>query len=181
MEAQEAVAVGAAGGAAAVAVPDSGAPDTVSKMFWHGVRTRDGKTFCRQKEFGIWRAVTWAELGEIAREIGMGLAALGFAIEDFGSGSLIARAAPAELSGLGADALLDLLRAALADAAGWRERLLATAACRAAVKKGDPLDPDGARELLGRLAATHAPAVCPHGSPVVVRLAGGLLARLFRW
>jgi len=79
MEAQEAVAVGAAGGAAAVPVPDSGAPDTVSKMFWHGVRTRDGKTFCRQKEFGIWRAVTWAELGEIAREIGMGLAALGFA------------------------------------------------------------------------------------------------------
>jgi DNA mismatch repair protein MutL len=109
------------------------------------------------------------------------LATLGFAIEDFGSGSFIARAAPSELRGLGAEALVDLLRAALTDAAGWRERLLATAACRAAIKKGEPLAPDAARELLGRLTTTRAPAVCPHGSPVLVRLADGLLARLFRW
>lgn len=109
------------------------------------------------------------------------LSALGFAIEDFGSGALIARAAPAELSGLGADGLVDLLQAALDDAAGWRDRLLATAACRAAVKKGEPLEPGVARGLLDKLAATESPAVCPHGSPVVVRLAGGLLSRLFRW
>ena len=52
--------------------------DTVPKMFWHGVRTRAGKTFCRQKEFGIWKAVSWEELGQRAREIGMGLASLGY-------------------------------------------------------------------------------------------------------
>jgi DNA mismatch repair protein MutL len=109
------------------------------------------------------------------------LSALGFTIEDFGSGAMIARAAPAELSGLGADGLVDLLHAALADAAGWRDRLLATAACRAAVKKGEALEPDAARGLLNKLAATESPAVCPHGSPVVVRLADGLLSRLFRW
>ena len=51
--------------------------DTVPKMFWHGVRTRAGRTIFRQKELGIWRPVTWNELGRIAREIGMGLVSLG--------------------------------------------------------------------------------------------------------
>ena len=27
--------------------------DTIATMFWHGVKTRAGKTFCRQKELGI--------------------------------------------------------------------------------------------------------------------------------
>ena len=109
------------------------------------------------------------------------LAALGFALEEFGAGALVARAVPGELRGLGADALVALLQSALADAADWREQLLATAACHAAVKKGHALDPDAARTLLTRLGACRSPAVCPHGSPVVVRLADGLLARLFRW
>jgi long-chain acyl-CoA synthetase len=52
--------------------------DTVPKMFWHGVKTRAGRTIYRQKEFGVWRAVSWQELGRTVREIGMGLAALGY-------------------------------------------------------------------------------------------------------
>ena len=32
----------------------------------------------RQKHFGIWQSITWTEFGQIAREIGMGLVALGF-------------------------------------------------------------------------------------------------------
>jgi len=52
--------------------------DTVPKMFWHGVKTRAGRTIFRQKDFGIWRPVTWEELGRAARETGMGLAALGY-------------------------------------------------------------------------------------------------------
>jgi AMP-binding enzyme len=32
----------------------------------------------RQKDFGIWKATTWREFGEIAQQIGMGLVALGF-------------------------------------------------------------------------------------------------------
>jgi long-chain acyl-CoA synthetase len=51
---------------------------SVARMFWHGVRTRGPQVILRQKEFGIWRAVTWDELGRAAREVGMGLAALGF-------------------------------------------------------------------------------------------------------
>ena len=52
--------------------------DTVPRMFWHGVQTRGERPFCRQKELGIWKEVTWDELGRIAREIGMGLVSLGY-------------------------------------------------------------------------------------------------------
>src|SRR5262245_2071950 len=52
--------------------------DTVPKMFWRGVQTRGAKTFCRQKELGIWRGVSWSDLGQVARQIGMGLASLGY-------------------------------------------------------------------------------------------------------
>jgi len=54
------------------------AMNTVPKMFWHGVQTRGPKTIFRQKNFGIWQSVTWDELGRAAREIGMGLASLGY-------------------------------------------------------------------------------------------------------
>ena len=53
-------------------------PDTVPKMFWHGVQTRGPNTIFRQKNFGIWQSVTWDELGRTAREIGLGLASLGY-------------------------------------------------------------------------------------------------------
>src|SRR6185503_8519238 len=54
------------------------AMNTVPKMFWHGVQTRGPKTIFRQKSFGIWKSVTWDELGRAARELGMGLASLGY-------------------------------------------------------------------------------------------------------
>jgi long-chain acyl-CoA synthetase len=47
-------------------------------MFWHGVKTRAGRTIFRQKEFGIWKSTNWDELGRAAREIGLGLVALGY-------------------------------------------------------------------------------------------------------
>jgi long-chain acyl-CoA synthetase len=51
---------------------------TVARLFWHGVQTRRERVIVRQKELGVWRPTTWGELGRIAREIGMGLAALGY-------------------------------------------------------------------------------------------------------
>ncbi len=52
--------------------------DTIAKMFWDGVARRGAQTVLRQKNFGIWRAMTWSQLGDAAREIGMGLISLGF-------------------------------------------------------------------------------------------------------
>jgi long-chain acyl-CoA synthetase len=51
---------------------------SVARMFWHGVRTRGPEVILRQKELGVWRTMTWAQLGRAARDVGMGLAALGF-------------------------------------------------------------------------------------------------------
>ena len=64
--------------ALAVSPADAREPDTVPKLFWHAVQSRGAKTFCRQKAFGIWQRTSYAELGRLAREIGMGLVALGF-------------------------------------------------------------------------------------------------------
>ncbi|MGH8720798.1 MAG: AMP-dependent synthetase/ligase, partial [Burkholderiales bacterium] len=52
---------------------------SVARMFWHGVHGRADSVILRQKELGIWRAMSWAQLGRAAREVGMGLVALGFA------------------------------------------------------------------------------------------------------
>jgi long-chain acyl-CoA synthetase len=58
---------------------------SVARMFWHGVTERGPQVILRQKELGIWRAVTWEELGRAAREVGMGLVALGFQPGETGS------------------------------------------------------------------------------------------------
>ena len=71
MEKEEAVAV------ATLAIGASHA-DTIPTMFWHGVKARARKVIFRQKDFGIWKSITWDELGRTAREIGMGLASLGY-------------------------------------------------------------------------------------------------------
>jgi long-chain acyl-CoA synthetase len=73
METQEALAMTEAKGAAA-----RGAADTVSKMFWRSVTDWAPQVSLRQKHFGIWQSITWREFGQLAREIGMGLVALGF-------------------------------------------------------------------------------------------------------
>jgi len=60
----------------AVAVTD--AVDTVPKMFWRGVKERGAQVSLRQKHFGIWQSISWTDFGQFAREVGMGLVALGF-------------------------------------------------------------------------------------------------------
>ncbi len=51
--------------------------DTIVKLFRHRVQQLDGKVAMREKNFGIWESFTWADYGNKAREIGMGLLALG--------------------------------------------------------------------------------------------------------
>jgi DNA mismatch repair protein MutL len=51
-----------------------------------------------------------------------------------------------------------------------RERLLATMACKTAVKAGQPLNREKMGYLVDELFKTSQPALCPHGRPVVVRI-----------
>jgi len=51
--------------------------DTVAKMFETVVRERDAKIAMTHKEHGIWKSISWAEYGRMARLAGLGLCALG--------------------------------------------------------------------------------------------------------
>jgi long-chain acyl-CoA synthetase len=51
--------------------------DTVVKLFWRRVQQLGDKVAMREKNFGIWESFTWAKYGQKAREVGMGLKALG--------------------------------------------------------------------------------------------------------
>jgi DNA mismatch repair protein MutL len=51
-----------------------------------------------------------------------------------------------------------------------RDHMLATMACKSAVKAGEPLTREKMGFLVAELFKTSQPALCPHGRPVVVRL-----------
>jgi len=51
-----------------------------------------------------------------------------------------------------------------------REHMLATLACKTAVKAGEPLNREKMGYLVEELFKTSRPALCPHGRPVVVRV-----------
>ena len=54
------------------------AGDTIATMFQNAVQQRGERIALRQKDFGIWKSVSWREFGQISQEIGMGLVAVGF-------------------------------------------------------------------------------------------------------
>ncbi len=123
------------------------------------------------------------------------LAQLGFSLEEFGGRAFLLRAAPALPGVLPGGALNDLADpASLADAlllaadeaeAGdgetWQERLLVRLSCRTAVRRGRLLTWPLMRALVEGLGHTGAPAVCPHGSPLLMHVDEKALERLFGW
>jgi len=111
------------------------------------------------------------------------LQALGFEGELFGPHTIRLRAAPSDMPEGRVARALDLL---LTDVVGERtpdRRLRETAAliaCHSAVRFGDSLTPETARELLRSLAATDEPISCPHGRPTTLILPDNQLRRLFK-
>ncbi|MGB7295884.1 MAG: DNA mismatch repair endonuclease MutL [Candidatus Aminicenantales bacterium] len=67
-------------------------------------------------------------------------------------------------------AFLELLDESEEEVGRKRERLLATLACRTAVKAHEPLAPDKMEYLVDELFRTANPSICPHGRPIVVKL-----------
>jgi len=51
-----------------------------------------------------------------------------------------------------------------------RDHMLATMACKSAVKAGEPLTREKMGYLVEELFKTSQPALCPHGRPIVVRV-----------
>jgi DNA mismatch repair protein MutL len=111
------------------------------------------------------------------------LQTLGFEGERFGPHTIRVRAAPSDMPEGRVERVLDLL---LTDLLGERtpdRRLRETAAllaCHSAVRFGDTMTPESARQLLSSLALTEEPISCPHGRPTTVILPDDQLRRLFK-
>jgi long-chain acyl-CoA synthetase len=52
--------------------------DTVPKLFWLRVKELGDRVMMRQKDLGLWKAYSWADVGRIVSEIGAGLVSLGY-------------------------------------------------------------------------------------------------------
>ncbi len=120
------------------------------------------------------------ELSPEARQALLGhaddLDRLGFAMDEFGGGTLRLTGIPALL---GPDEAITAVRALAEDLDGLDRgrdvgdalrRIAATTACHAAVKANYPLTHEKMRHILEELRQTAYSTVCPHGRPVMLRL-----------
>lgn len=113
------------------------------------------------------------------------LAAAGWVLEPFGRDAFLVRGAPASAPVRQCEALLrdtideivhqSISRRLLID----RDRILITAACKLAVKSGDPLSLEEMAGLVEQLCGARNPSVCPHGRPAVVVVPYGEVDRRF--
>ncbi|MBI3997487.1 MAG: DNA mismatch repair endonuclease MutL [Armatimonadetes bacterium] len=110
------------------------------------------------------------------------LESLGFAVEPFGTRTVLLRAMPALVPHAQPD---DLLRRAIGALAGDGEgedpleRLTIATACHSAIRAGDRLTADAIGALIADLAATEDPYTCFHGRPTVIAVPRGMLERWF--
>ena len=108
----------------------------------------------------------------------------GFECEEFGGGSLILRAVPADLESGDALATLEelaekLVTAHTADPAAARDALLHTMACKASIKGGWKSDLSELRVLVEKVQSGEV-QFCPHGRPVKAKLTKYELEKMFK-
>jgi DNA mismatch repair protein MutL len=123
--------------------------------------------------------------GQVAafEEHGLWLQTLGFEGERFGPHTIRILAAPADMPEGRVERVLDLLLTDLLGEQTPDRRLRETAAllaCHSAVRFGDTMTPESARQLLSLLAMTEEPISCPHGRPTTLILPDDQLRRLFK-
>ncbi len=97
---------------------------------------------------------------------------MGFRVEPMGGRSYGLKEYPDIFTDEGArDVFLSLLEDIRDGKAGEkRKKMLATMACKAAVKYGEPLTLEKMTYLTEELFKTDNPSICPHGRPIVVRI-----------
>jgi len=101
----------------------------------------------------------------------------GFELMRLSGRTVAIKAAPADLpAGEARNMLSELLDTVDAEKKGsaretLRDDIAASLACHAAIKVNMPLSPEKMRWLIDRLLKTSSPTTCPHGRPVILRLA----------
>jgi DNA mismatch repair protein MutL len=124
----------------------------------------------------------WSENEAIFRESG-------FEADHFGGATLLIKGVPTKLgeahaARLVSDFLDRLQENQLPQGASVLERrqrvLAAMAACKAAIKARDALQPEDITALMNDLATCHSPHTCPHGRPTVICIGIGELEKRFK-
>ena len=101
----------------------------------------------------------------------------GFELMRLSGRTVAIKAAPADLpAGEARNMLAEILDTVDAEKKGaaretLRDDIAASLACHAAIKVNMPLSPEKMRWLIDRLLKTSSPTTCPHGRPVILRLA----------
>ncbi|MDQ2717069.1 MAG: DNA mismatch repair endonuclease MutL [Chloroflexota bacterium] len=110
------------------------------------------------------------------------LRGLGIECERFGGRSFLVRSVP---GGVGQEQLAGHLRelteTAAEDNEDWEDHLLIGLACRSALRRGRELGREEQHALIKALAQVAAPAVCPHGSPILLHYSRSFLTDKFDW
>lgn len=110
----------------------------------------------------------------------------GFELEPFGGTSFVVRGAPAslgpgEVETVLRDTIQELVDLTVAKHLLVRpDQVLITAACKMAVKAGEPLSCEEMERLVEDLLRCDNPFVCPHGRPIIISLSNWELDRKFR-
>jgi DNA mismatch repair protein MutL len=110
------------------------------------------------------------------------LRGLGIECERFGGRSFLIRSVPA---GEGQEQLAahlhELAEFAAEDSPDWQDHLLIGLACRSAMRRGRVLSSGEQATLLKALSQVAAPAVCPHGSPILLHYSRSFFIEKFDW
>jgi DNA mismatch repair protein MutL len=110
------------------------------------------------------------------------LRGMGLECERFGGRSFLVRSVP---GGVGQEQLVshlpELAHIAAEESNDWQDRLLISLACRSALRRGRELGIAEQSRLLRDLSQVAAPAVCPHGSPILLHYSRAFLVDKFEW
>ena len=110
------------------------------------------------------------------------LRGLGLECERFGGRSFLIRSVPTNEGNEQLVAHLnELAEIAAEDSPDWEDHLLIGLACRSAMRRGRELGSGEQTALLKALANVAAPAVCPHGSPILLHYSRTFLIDKFDW
>ncbi|NLJ36937.1 MAG: DNA mismatch repair endonuclease MutL [candidate division WS1 bacterium] len=120
-----------------------------------------------------------------AEDHAQSLQQMGFELEQFGPSAWLLRSVPTMLVNRSYE---PIIRDLLQDLASWqapssferaREELAALVACHGAIKAGTKLTAAEMQGLVDDLTASDAPAVCPHGDPIIITVSSDQLDRKF--
>jgi DNA mismatch repair protein MutL len=108
---------------------------------------------------------------------------LGIECERFGGRSFLIRSLPSVLGypEQMVPHLQEIAAVAAEDSNDWEDSLLISLACRSALRRGRELGTGEQVTLLKSLANVTAPAVCPHGSPILLHYSRTFLIDKFDW